>query len=54
MVMKATHVLDIISQVEADTVKLSENKSKNTGPLAKILLYLTVEFAPKRERVMVA
>jgi len=54
VVMKATHVLDIESQVEADTVKLSENISKHTGPLAKVLLYQTVVFAPNRERVMMA
>ena len=54
VVMKATHVLDVEAQVEADTVKLSDNKGKHTGPLAKVVLYQTVEFAPTREKVGVA
>jgi nicotinate phosphoribosyltransferase len=51
VVMKATHVLDTLNNVEADTVKLSDNEGKHTGPVGKVALYKTVEFATNRERV---
>lgn len=39
IVMKATHVRDILQDTHADTVKLSDNPGKHTGPAGKVKEY---------------
>lgn len=46
IVMKLTHIKDLQTGQEADTVKLSDNPGKHTGPAAKVLQYSDVEFKP--------
>ncbi len=39
VVMKATHVRDTVTGEQADTVKLSDDRGKHTGPIAQVLRY---------------
>lgn len=49
IVMKLTHVKDVPTGKEADTVKLSDDEGKHTGPPEKIEQYKQI-FAPKEAR----
>ncbi len=42
VVMKATHVRDRVTGAEADTVKLSDNPGKHTGPPLKVTQYRSI------------
>lgn len=45
IVMKATHARDTVTNLQADTVKLSDNAGKHTGPQALVQQYANNYFA---------